>query len=166
MDEAASMNVLCVDKTGTLTSSELAVAAVAPMTGHTESEVLMWARMASSDGRAGPGGCRRARRRRPLSIPSHADAGSIRSLRSGGKDGRGERHGRAGRQTPRGEGRVRIRHGCGQELRRGDRKGPGAGREGLSRPRGRGRRIRCHRRRGAPGYERSTASGGGTVSPS
>lgn len=54
VDEAASMNVLCVDKTGTLTSSELAVAAIVPMTGHTDSEVMMWARLASSDGGLDP----------------------------------------------------------------------------------------------------------------
>ncbi len=54
VDEAASMNVLCVDKTGTLTSSELTVAAVAPMAERTESEVMMWARLASSDGGLDP----------------------------------------------------------------------------------------------------------------
>jgi H+-transporting ATPase len=54
VDEAASMSVLCVDKTGTLTSSELAVAAVEPIAGHTESEVMMWARLASSDGGLDP----------------------------------------------------------------------------------------------------------------
>src|SRR5215472_2518142 len=42
VDEAASMNVLCVDKTGTLTSSELAIAAVAPVNEHSEADVLMW----------------------------------------------------------------------------------------------------------------------------
>src|SRR5579871_908336 len=49
VDEAASMNVLCVDKTGTLTKSELAVAAVIPLGHGNESDVLMWARLASSD---------------------------------------------------------------------------------------------------------------------
>jgi len=49
VDEAASMNVLCVDKTGTLTKSELAVAAVVPFGRASESDVLMWARLASSD---------------------------------------------------------------------------------------------------------------------
>ena len=49
VDEAASMNVLCVDKTGTLTSSQLAVAAVVPLEADSETEVLMWARLASSD---------------------------------------------------------------------------------------------------------------------
>src|SRR5581483_3190008 len=50
VDEAASMNVLCVDKTGTLTSNELAVAAVVALDADGEAEVLMWARLASSDG--------------------------------------------------------------------------------------------------------------------
>lgn len=50
VDEAASMNVLCVDKTGTLTRSELSVAAVVPFGRHSEADILMWARLASSDG--------------------------------------------------------------------------------------------------------------------
>jgi H+-transporting ATPase len=54
VDEAASMNVLCVDKTGTLTGSELALAAVIPLEHGSESEVLMWARLASSDGGLDP----------------------------------------------------------------------------------------------------------------
>lgn len=54
VDEAASMDVLCVDKTGTLTKSELTVAAVVPIDGASESETLMWARLASSDGGLDP----------------------------------------------------------------------------------------------------------------
>jgi magnesium-transporting ATPase (P-type) len=54
VDEAASMNVLSVDKTGTLTSSGLAVAAVAPVNEHSEADVLMWAQLASSDGGLDP----------------------------------------------------------------------------------------------------------------
>ncbi|MGE5157773.1 MAG: HAD-IC family P-type ATPase [Gemmatimonas sp.] len=54
VDEAASVNVLCVDKTGTLTSSELAVAAVVGIDGRSETEVLRWARVASSDGGLDP----------------------------------------------------------------------------------------------------------------
>jgi H+-transporting ATPase len=54
VDEAASMNVLCVDKTGTLTKNELAIAAVVPLGQSTESDVLMWARLASSDGGLDP----------------------------------------------------------------------------------------------------------------
>ncbi|WP_414643155.1 HAD-IC family P-type ATPase [Bradyrhizobium sp.] len=49
VDEAASVNVLCVDKTGTLTKSELTVAAVVPLGQSSEPDVLMWARLASSD---------------------------------------------------------------------------------------------------------------------
>jgi len=54
VDEAASMNVLCVDKTGTLTKRELAVAAVIPFEQQSEPDVLMWARLASSDGGLDP----------------------------------------------------------------------------------------------------------------
>jgi H+-transporting ATPase len=50
VDEAASMNVLCVDKTGTVTRSELTVADVIPLGHGNKSDVLMWARLASSDG--------------------------------------------------------------------------------------------------------------------
>ena len=49
VDEAASMNVLCVDKTGTLTGNELTLARIVPMPGSTERDVLTWARAASSD---------------------------------------------------------------------------------------------------------------------
>jgi H+-transporting ATPase len=54
VDEAATMNVLCVDKTGTLTRNELAIAAVVPVDGCSEADVLMWARLASSDGGLDP----------------------------------------------------------------------------------------------------------------
>jgi H+-transporting ATPase len=54
VDEAATMNVLCVDKTGTLTRNELAIATVVPLDGYSEADVLMWARLASSDGGLDP----------------------------------------------------------------------------------------------------------------
>lgn len=54
VDEAASMNVLCVDKTGTLTKSELTVAAVVPFGRFSQADVLMWARLASSEGGLDP----------------------------------------------------------------------------------------------------------------
>lgn len=50
VDEAATMNLLCVDKTGTLTSNELVVARVVAMAAHSQAEVLTLARLASSDG--------------------------------------------------------------------------------------------------------------------
>jgi H+-transporting ATPase len=49
VDEAASMNVLCADKTGTLTRNELAVTTVRPMPGFDERHVLALAALASSD---------------------------------------------------------------------------------------------------------------------
>jgi H+-transporting ATPase len=54
VDEAATMNVLCVDKTGTLTENKLRVAAVSPLGANREADVLMWARFASSDGGLDP----------------------------------------------------------------------------------------------------------------
>jgi H+-transporting ATPase len=50
VDEAASMKVLCVDKTGTLTRNELAVTKVLAMPGFDEAHVLALAALASSDG--------------------------------------------------------------------------------------------------------------------
>jgi len=54
VDEAASIDVLCADKTGTLTQNELTVTAVHAMTGFDESHVLGWAALASSDGGQDP----------------------------------------------------------------------------------------------------------------
>jgi H+-transporting ATPase len=50
VDEAASIEVLCSDKTGTLTENELTVTAVYAMPGFDESHVLGIAALASSDG--------------------------------------------------------------------------------------------------------------------
>ena len=54
VDEAASIDVLCADKTGTLTRNELRVTAVRPMPGFDESHVLGMAALASSDGGQDP----------------------------------------------------------------------------------------------------------------
>ena len=54
VDEAASIDVLCADKTGTLTQNELTVTAVHAMPGFDESHVLGWAALASSDGGQDP----------------------------------------------------------------------------------------------------------------
>ena len=49
MHEAATIDVLCCDKTGTLTSNELSVAAVRPVkAGYDEADVLGFAALASS----------------------------------------------------------------------------------------------------------------------
>jgi len=54
VDEAASMNVLCADKTGTLTQNALTVTTVRPMPGIDEAHVLALAALASSDGGQDP----------------------------------------------------------------------------------------------------------------
>lgn len=50
VDEAATINVLCSDKTGTLTLNALSVTSVRPMQGFDEAHVLGMAALASSDG--------------------------------------------------------------------------------------------------------------------
>src|SRR5271170_7188464 len=54
VDEAASIEVLCVDKTGTLTRNELKVTAVHTMPGFDETAVLGLAALASADGGQDP----------------------------------------------------------------------------------------------------------------
>jgi H+-transporting ATPase len=50
VDEAATIDVLCSDKTGTLTNNELSVASVRPMPGFDEAHILGLAALASSEG--------------------------------------------------------------------------------------------------------------------
>jgi len=50
VDEAATIDVLCSDKTGTLTRNELSVTSVRPMPGFNQEHVLGLAALASSDG--------------------------------------------------------------------------------------------------------------------
>ena len=54
VDEAGTMDVLCVDKTGTLTKNALTVASVHPMQGFDSAHVLAPAALASSDGDQDP----------------------------------------------------------------------------------------------------------------
>ncbi|HEV2220016.1 MAG TPA: HAD-IC family P-type ATPase [Casimicrobiaceae bacterium] len=54
VDEAATMDVLCSDKTGTLTANELKVTTVHPMPGFDEGRVLGLGALASSDGGQDP----------------------------------------------------------------------------------------------------------------
>jgi H+-transporting ATPase len=54
VDEAASIDVLCSDKTGTLTRNELSVTSVRPMPGFDEAHVLGMAALASSEGGQDP----------------------------------------------------------------------------------------------------------------
>jgi H+-transporting ATPase len=68
VDEAASIDVLCSDKTGTLTRNELAVMSVRPMPGFDDDHVLALAGLASSDGGQDPvdGAIRAAAARHPV----------------------------------------------------------------------------------------------------
>ena len=54
VDEAASIDMLCADKTGTLTRNQLSVTSVHPLPGFDESHVLTMAALASSDGGQDP----------------------------------------------------------------------------------------------------------------
>jgi len=54
VDEAASIDVLCADKTGTLTRNQLSVTSISPMPGFDESHILTMAALASSDGGQDP----------------------------------------------------------------------------------------------------------------
>ncbi|PRC91430.1 HAD-IC family P-type ATPase [Solimicrobium silvestre] len=54
VDEAATMDVLCSDKTGTLTRNELNVTTLRPMPGFDEAHLLALAALASSDGGGDP----------------------------------------------------------------------------------------------------------------
>ena len=54
VDEAATMDVLCADKTGTLTDNALTVTTVRPMPGFDEAHVTGMAALASSDGGQDP----------------------------------------------------------------------------------------------------------------
>ncbi len=54
VDEAASMSILCADKTGTLTQNALKVTTIRPMPGFDEAHVLALAALASSDGGQDP----------------------------------------------------------------------------------------------------------------
>jgi H+-transporting ATPase len=69
VDEAASMVVLCADKTGTLTQNALTVTIVRPMPGFDEAHVLALAALASTDGGQDPvdGAIRAAAASKPVS---------------------------------------------------------------------------------------------------
>ncbi|MBC7262068.1 MAG: HAD-IC family P-type ATPase, partial [Chloroflexi bacterium] len=54
LDDAASMDVLCVDKTGTITMNRLALAGVIPLNGFSEQEVILYGAMASQEANHDP----------------------------------------------------------------------------------------------------------------
>jgi H+-transporting ATPase len=68
VDEAATIDVLCSDKTGTLTCNQLSVASVRPMLGFDEAHVLGLASLASAEG--GPDSVDQAIRAASLKRPA------------------------------------------------------------------------------------------------
>jgi len=54
IEEAAEMDVLCADKTGTLTQNRSAIAALAPTPPYTEAELLGWAALACDEATQDP----------------------------------------------------------------------------------------------------------------
>ncbi len=90
VDEAASIDVLCADKTGTLTRNELTVTTVRPLSGFDEAHVLGLAALASSDGGQDPVDAAirsAAARNSPSDLPKRID---VRAVRSGDEDVRGD----------------------------------------------------------------------------
>ncbi|MGA7538993.1 MAG: HAD-IC family P-type ATPase, partial [Steroidobacteraceae bacterium] len=79
VEEAATLDVLCSDKTGTLTQNALQVTAVRPMPGYDEARVLALAALASSEGGQDPvdGAVRAAASK---SVPRATAAADILSL--------------------------------------------------------------------------------------
>jgi len=54
VEDAATMNVLCVDKTGTITMNRLSIATVLPLDGFTEKEVILFGALASQEANRDP----------------------------------------------------------------------------------------------------------------
>jgi H+-transporting ATPase len=71
VDEAATLDVLCSDKTGTLTLNDLTVTDLRPEAGFDEPHLLAWAALASSDGGQDPvdRAIRAASSKQPVSDP-------------------------------------------------------------------------------------------------
>ncbi len=83
VEEAATLDVLCSDKTGTLTQNALAVTEVRPMPGYDEARVLALAALASSEGGQDPvdGAIRAAASQHAPGAAAAEDAASLRLLR-------------------------------------------------------------------------------------
>ena len=105
--EAAAMDVLCADKTGTLTRNELEVVEVKPLPGFDRARVLQLAALASSDADQDPidaairDGCKVGRQRgRRAACP-------ICTLRSHQQDRGGTRRRPRRQRAPHRQGRIR-----------------------------------------------------------
>ena len=104
VDEAASIDVLCADKTGTLTRNELTVTTVRPLSGFDEAHVLGISRAGRLGRRAGSRRCRHSRCRRGQESLRSAETDDVRAVRSGDEDVRGDSGRSERRQTAYREG--------------------------------------------------------------
>ena len=152
IEEMAGMDVLCSDKTGTLTKNELTVDEPVVFAAEDAEEVKRMAALVSKEGEGD------SDRRRHLALAGRPLAGRglhralVHTLRSGAQAGRG-RGARGRPDLPRGQGRRAGDAGAGEggPLARGARLGRGrpAGGQGLPRAGGggeRGRRRVAHAR--------------------
>ncbi len=96
VDEAASMDVLCADKTGTLTRNALTVTSVRPMPGFDERACSGAGRAGELRWRPGPGRCRHSRRRREQGRRRCAALIKFAAVRPGHEDVRGDGDGSGG----------------------------------------------------------------------
>jgi H+-transporting ATPase len=76
VDEAATLDILCSDKTGTLTRNELTLTTVLPEAGFDQAHLLAWAALASSDGGQDPVdmAIRAAAAKAPITDPARVTA--------------------------------------------------------------------------------------------
>jgi len=104
--EAATLDVLCSDKTGTLTCNELAITVVHPEPGFDEAHVLAMAALASSDGGQDPVDTAIRSAAAKAAIADLPKLIKFVSVRLGHKNVRGDRGGRQGRHAACREGGV------------------------------------------------------------
>ncbi len=108
-EDAATMDVLCVDKTGTLTLNELSISQVFPMGSFTEREAVLFGALASQEANRDPLDLAFIRRAREMGWPGPGRRpGELHALRRGHAENGGRRPARRP-QAPRHEGGV-LRH--------------------------------------------------------
>ncbi len=159
VDEAASMDVLCADKTGTLTQNALTVTSVHAMPGSDEAHVLVFAALASSDGGQDPvdGAIRAAASHATISGAPNSD--QVRAVRSGDENVRSDGQRPQRRHAAHRQGRVcRDRFARATVANRGGG-GQGTRRTRFSRVGGRGRTAERDEARRADRAQRPAARG-------
>ncbi len=153
------MDVLCADKTGTLTRNELTVTDVRAMAGFDRAHVLALAALASSEGGQDPvdAAIRAAASRQERVRRSRSWSTLPPSIRR--RKGPRRRPPTPRRHAPYRQGRLREREHAGAAFRDRDGGGEGAGGQGLQRAGGRVRTGECLTPRGTDRAQRSAARG-------